>query len=101
MLKARARCSARTPSRINENAAGGRPASPAPSPNRPKNRCQKVFANPHKIPIIDQKTRSEEHTSELQSLMRISYAVLCLKKKNTNKRQEAHMKNTKKPHFKQ
>src|SRR3546814_4006863 len=28
-------------------------------------------------------TRSEEHTSELQSLMRISYAVLCLKKKNT------------------
>src|SRR3546814_10166790 len=28
--------------------------------------------------------RSEEHTSELQSLMRISYAVLCLKKKNTN-----------------
>src|SRR3546814_8659366 len=29
--------------------------------------------------------RSEEHTSELQSLMRISYAVFCLKKKNTNK----------------
>src|SRR3546814_6163284 len=28
------------------------------------------------------RTRSEEHTSELQSLMRISYAVLCLKKKN-------------------
>src|SRR3546814_9000533 len=32
--------------------------------------------------------RSEEHTSELQSLMRISYAVFCLKKKNkTNKTQ--------------
>src|SRR3546814_3605868 len=30
-------------------------------------------------------TRSEEHTSELQSLMRISYAVFCLKKKNSNK----------------
>src|SRR3546814_7501733 len=30
--------------------------------------------------------RSEEHTSELQSLMRISYAVFCLKKKNTNKK---------------
>src|SRR3546814_5337460 len=30
--------------------------------------------------------RSEEHTSELQSLMRISYAVLCLKKKNNNGR---------------
>src|SRR3546814_7709358 len=29
--------------------------------------------------------RSEEHTSELQSLMRISYAVLCLKKKKTHK----------------
>src|SRR3546814_5206673 len=32
--------------------------------------------------------RSEEHTSELQSLMRISYAVFCLKKKKTNKNQE-------------
>src|SRR3546814_8514311 len=31
--------------------------------------------------------RSEEHTSELQSLMRISYAVFCLKKKKTNKNQ--------------
>src|SRR3546814_6659856 len=31
--------------------------------------------------------RSEEHTSELQSLMRISYAVLCLKKTTKNKRQ--------------
>src|SRR3546814_3856294 len=31
--------------------------------------------------------RSEEHTSELQSLMRISYAVFCLKKKNKEKRQ--------------
>src|SRR3546814_14413198 len=30
----------------------------------------------------DQVLRSEEHTSELQSLMRISYAVFCLKKKN-------------------
>src|SRR3546814_2899743 len=31
----------------------------------------------------DKRDRSEEHTSELQSLMRISYAVFCLKKKNT------------------
>src|SRR3546814_4156786 len=31
------------------------------------------------------RTRSEEHTSELQSLMRISYAVFCLKKKKNNK----------------
>src|SRR3546814_9828880 len=29
-------------------------------------------------------SKSEEHTSELQSLMRISYAVFCLKKKNKN-----------------
>src|SRR3546814_10670495 len=33
--------------------------------------------------------RSEEHTSELQSLMRSSYAVFCLKKKNTVQRNES------------
>src|SRR3546814_2004707 len=32
--------------------------------------------------ILEDFIRSEEHTSELQSLMRISYAVFCLKKKN-------------------
>src|SRR3546814_3279689 len=32
-------------------------------------------------------SRSEEHTSELQSLMRISYAVFCLKKKNDNEQE--------------
>src|SRR3546814_1246537 len=32
---------------------------------------------------VTTRKRSEEHTSELQSLMRISYAVLCLKKKTT------------------
>src|SRR3546814_5193816 len=32
-----------------------------------------------------ERLRSEEHTSELQSLMRISYAVFCLKKKNNTK----------------
>src|SRR3546814_8945242 len=37
--------------------------------------------------------RSEEHTSELQSLMRISYAVFCLKKKKNN---FMNIKNTKK-----
>src|SRR3546814_9450671 len=34
--------------------------------------------------------RSEEHTSELQSLMRISYAVFCLKKKKNNNKQTSH-----------
>src|SRR3546814_8541898 len=39
-----------------------------------------------RIPFVRAKaTRSEEHTSELQSLMRISYAVFCLKKKKTYK----------------
>src|SRR3546814_9232304 len=35
---------------------------------------------------VSRAARSEEHTSELQSLMRISYAVFCLKKKNKNKK---------------
>src|SRR3546814_7563309 len=34
--------------------------------------------------------RSEEHTSELQSLMRISYAVFCLKKKNNKQHKHIH-----------
>src|SRR3546814_3135470 len=37
---------------------------------------------------LDQEVRSEEHTSELQSLMRISYAVFCLKKKKKNTSQQ-------------
>src|SRR3546814_4819613 len=36
----------------------------------------------HNLPLGQRCRRSEEHTSELQSLMRISYAVFCLKKKN-------------------
>src|SRR3546814_7340070 len=35
--------------------------------------------------VVDAEGRSEEHTSELQSLMRISYAVFCLKKKTKYK----------------
>src|SRR3546814_1791525 len=38
--------------------------------------------------------RSEEHTSELQSLMRISYAVFCLKKKKQKSTKEQHNKVT-------
>src|SRR3546814_9193849 len=41
-----------------------------------------AIAGRHRHPV-DHAERSEEHTSELQSLMRISYAVFCLKKKNT------------------
>src|SRR3546814_6047330 len=39
------------------------------------------------LAIVPAGRRSEEHTSELQSLMRISYAVFCLKKKRHNNRQ--------------
>src|SRR3546814_1480110 len=48
--------------------ASGRAPPPAPLPPKGRRECQAG--------------RSEEHTSELQSLMRISYAVFCLKKKN-------------------
>src|SRR3546814_3152535 len=41
--------------------------------------CMIVWQRPNLL-LLDE--RSEEHTSELQSLMRISYAVFCLKKKN-------------------
>src|SRR3546814_3210799 len=44
--------------------------------------ARKARAHPHPWPYSP---RSEEHTSELQSLMRISYAVFCLKKKKYNK----------------
>src|SRR3546814_5685316 len=37
------------------------------------------------------RNRSEEHTSELQSLMRISYAVFCLKKKKTKKQRHTQL----------
>src|SRR3546814_6728068 len=47
-----------------------------------------VNGRPHSLgnvaPVLGDNSRSEEHTSELQSLMRTSYAVFCLKKK-TNK----------------
>src|SRR3546814_2815572 len=41
------------------------------------------FARNRRSPAQRHRRRSEEHTSELQSLMRISYAVFCLKKKKT------------------
>src|SRR3546814_17616494 len=46
-------------------------------PGEPKRHAVTVMLNTSYI-------RSEEHTSELQSLMRISYAVFCLKKKKNN-----------------
>src|SRR3546814_7450213 len=52
------------------------PVAPLPRcPVAPLPRCVSAETRHRSVP------RSEEHTSELQSLMRISYAVLCLKKK--------------------
>src|SRR3546814_3172284 len=50
----------------------GERSAPSPGPNRSNRR------------------RSEEHTSELQSLMRISYAVFCLKKKTNKKNNNSY-----------
>src|SRR3546814_7868866 len=55
----------------------------APAPRRA---CAwKECATVDRLRHTAQRTRSEEHTSELQSLMRISYAVFCLKKKKKKK----------------
>src|SRR3546814_9297376 len=45
------------------------------------------------VPYKNPDNRSEEHTSELQSLMRISYAVLCLKKKTNDNMLMLHSQN--------
>src|SRR3546814_5314514 len=55
---------------------------PPPSHARPGKRGSSRPADCHR-----QSNRSEEHTSELQSLMRISYAVFCLKKKKRTVKQ--------------
>src|SRR3546814_7959648 len=46
---------------------------------------RELEAERHRLSMDAVAARSEEHTSELQSLMRISYAVFCLKKKTTTK----------------
>src|SRR3546814_7191835 len=50
-------------------------------PNAARRRAEVASASAE-IGLAEAEARSEEHTSELQSLMRISYAVFCLKKKN-------------------
>src|SRR3546814_9592727 len=53
----------------------------APSPVSPEEDASKAYARRYLEYPSHYRFRSEEHTSELQSLMRISYAVFCLKKK--------------------
>src|SRR3546814_4245691 len=47
--------------------------------------ARRISRRAHRRASSSRSTRSEEHTSELQSLMRISYAVFCLKKKKKKK----------------
>src|SRR3546814_2631388 len=68
------------------------PAQYRPHPCRPpKGRTCAADRATNKFFRACQLQRSEEHTSELQSLMRISYAVFCLKKKQTQKTHYNHV----------
>src|SRR3546814_4589582 len=88
-----------------------RPDRPSPTPRSPpRMRCATPPTTPRQLPKKPRTTesgnqatphgtrfggsscfrRSEEHTSELQSLMRTSYAVFCLKKKNKHTRHVTH-----------
>src|SRR3546814_5954394 len=60
-------------------------------------RHRQYFGIPQRAHLVQEcAERSEEHTSELQSLMRISYAVFCLKKKKiTHKKRELQKKSNK------
>src|SRR3546814_4801596 len=60
----------------------------------PRRRCR--TSTP---PSTSSPSRSEEHTSELQSLMRISYAVFCLKKKNSKRQYTTNQKEQQKNHI--
>src|SRR3546814_7866818 len=67
------------------------------TPSNAINQLEMWQAGSFDLATIDRELelRSEEHTSELQSLMRISYAVFCLKKKKKNTtRQSARTSNT-------
>src|SRR3546814_6513072 len=70
---------------------GGRPADRRASADRRYHQLADRLARRHPrdrlAALRQRKGRSEEHTSELQSLMRISYAVFCLKKKKIKQSQ--------------
>src|SRR3546814_6926688 len=79
-----------------EGSAGSDPTDPRSALRHQDRQCRKIPASwlgdriprgrdANACPVRGPRIRSEEHTSELQSLMRISYAVFCLKKKTNNK----------------
>src|SRR3546814_10853023 len=69
------------------NTFGSRLGRPSASSRHSSGNCSPAFCRRAHMPLVtmDEEMRSEEHTSELQSLMRISYAVFCLKKKKNKK----------------
>src|SRR3546814_1498816 len=70
---------------INRNDRSRLVTAPIATPCRPAFTCNATIAATPGTRIISRSGRSEEHTSELQSLIRTSYAVFCLKKKTTTK----------------
>src|SRR3546814_6278048 len=89
---------------VSRSPSGGRPTSFAMSRRQrrlaatPRSNCAHSFETCPARPIPqsewskagEHRCRSEEHTSELQSLMRISYAVFCLKKKKIKNQHRTH-----------
>src|SRR3546814_9715958 len=69
---------------LNPHGRNGKKASEPDAFDKARLRLSRVTIDGEVMMIpSDEAFRSEEHTSELQSLMRISYAVFCLKKQNT------------------
>src|SRR3546814_7688392 len=74
-----------------ERVIGSRGARPSRRSNQRGSACRIAVAD---RTSGENRRRSEEHTSELQSLMRISYAVFCLKKKKITDRKTQHTAKT-------
>src|SRR3546814_8551025 len=86
------RCHARAPKHDRNSALQGRPHRRALTRARPHR--LRTRAPGESSRVSSRSGRSEEHTSELQSLMRISYAVFCLKKKTTKHKIHPHNHST-------
>src|SRR3546814_5516186 len=76
--------------------ASANPVDPVSNPDKLKYSDVEMKIPDYDVPfkrdglVSNPDVRSEEHTSELQSLMRISYAVFCLKKKKINRNQHSN-----------